>query len=444
MKQLFRSRYVWVGLAVVVIGLGVTRVLGGASPVVSPFDTADVSRGSIVATVSATGALSAVGTVDVGTQVSGTIDRVLTDFNRRVQKGELLAVLDTVTLGAQVSDATAGVARSEAAQLQAEAERQRAEAQLALANAQQHESAGMLSRSQSLSAKGFLSAQELEATEASAATAAATVRSAEAQVAAAVAGVASSRAMVSSSRAALSQATKNRRNAEIRAPISGVVIQRSVDAGQTVASSFSTPTLFVIAEDLTAMEILAQVDESDIGMIKPGQPVHFSVAAYPARRFDGTVRERRLQPQTIQNVVHYTVVVAAINEEGLLLPGMTATLHVEVDRVDDALLVPSAAIRFQPTDALRAAARTAQRKAQTSTDRSTSSVEQPETSVEQNVAELWTPVAPQGLRPVLVRVIATDGVQTAIAPLTAADSALRVGFPVIIRSNAPAAPVIGR
>lgn len=444
MKRLLKRRYIVTAVAIIVAGFLVVRARSGAAAQVAPFETTEITRGDIIATVSATGALSAVGTVDVGTQVSGTIDRVLTDFNRHVRKGELLAVLDTVTLAAQVRDATAGVARAEAAYAQAEAETLRSEAQRSLAETQRDEAAAILRRNKGLNERGFLTAQELDANQAQAATSSATARAADAQVVAAVAGVASSRAMVTSARAALSQAMKNRRNAEIRAPISGVIIQRSVDAGQTVAASFSTPTLFIIAEDLTAMEILAQVDESDIGMIQPGQNVRFTVAAYPDQSFVGTVRERRLQPQTIQNVVHYTVVIAAQNEKGLLLPGMTATVDIEVDRVAQALLVPAAAIRFQPSTELRAAARAAQRKQLGADPARAAAADTATTQFTADLAEIWTPTAARGVRPILVRVLATDGAQTAIAPLNASDSTLIVGLAVVTRSNAPAAVVIGR
>ncbi len=157
-------------------------------------------------------------------------------------------------------------------------------------------------------------------------------------------------ANVKSSEANLDRAKRNREFAEIRAPISGVIINRDVEEGQTVASSFNTPRLFIIAEDLNLMEILANVDESDIGQIKEGQDVRFTVASYPERNFTGTVTEIRLQPQVIQNVVNYTVVVETENPRRLLLPGMTATLDFVVDEVEDVLSVPASALSLKMSD----------------------------------------------------------------------------------------------
>ena len=282
-------------------------VLRPADEAGSQFRFAEVSRGNLENVVSGTGSLSAVGTVEVGTQVSGAVDRLLADFNDHVREGQLLAVLDTSALAASVRDAEAGVARALAQYRQAEAEYQ---------------------RHVPLAERGYLSQQELYALATTVETARATVQSAD---------------------ASLLRAQTNLAHAEIRAPIDGTIIQRSVEAGQTVAASFQAPVLFVIAEDLAQMEILALVDESDIGQIRQGQEVRFTVLTYPDETFHGSVRQIRLQPQTIQNVVNYTVVVDAPNPEAQLLPGMTATVDFVVERVEDVLLAPAAALRFQPT-----------------------------------------------------------------------------------------------
>jgi len=393
------------GTLVVLLVL-VTRGFGRERDTALPYQTASVQRGDLVSTVSATGTLSAVGTVEVGTQVSGTIAQVLVDFNDLVQEGDLLAVVDPESL--------------DAALRQASAEVDRGRAQIALAQAQYEEAQARLGRNQELFDKGYLSRQEWLSVQTSAATAQASVTSAEAQVASAEAG--------------LSQVRKNRRNAEIRAPISGVVIQRNVDEGQTVAASFSTPTLFVIAEDLAKMEILAQVDESDIGLVAPGQPLEFSVTAYPDRKFEGVVIEERLQPQTIQNVVLYTVVVSAENDSGLLLPGMTATVDFVVGGVEDALLIPASALRFDPPEEVRSAARDFQRVA--SAAEGGEGVQ--DAGFSANVAEIWVPKAEgsQGpmMRSLLVRVIASNGTMAAIEPRTAGDTdALAPGGQVVTR-----------
>lgn len=408
MNRIFRPTILLAFAAALLVGVLVFQGCDDSGAASRPFETAEVHRGDLVATVSATGTLSAVGTVEVGTQVSGTVEEVYADFNDRVDKGDLLAVLDTESLDAAVQNAQAGVGQAQAALHQAQARAAEAEA--------------TLDRNKKLFEKGYVAEQEF----ASVRTSAATTES----------EVASARATLISAEAGLTQARKNRRNAEIRAPISGIVIQRSVDAGQTVAASFSTPMLFIIAEDLGKMEILAQVDESDIGLVEPGQPVEFTVAAYPDRTFEGVAEEERLQPQTVQNVVLYTVVIAADNESGLLLPGMTATVDFVVGGVEDALLIPVAALRFDPPEAIRAAARETQREAEAARRNSTDSdgpVFAPD------VAEVWTPKADadQGppLRPVLVRILASDGTSTAIAPTEGTEDVVRPGLEVVTRMN---------
>ncbi len=263
-------------------------------------------------TVSSTGTLAAVETVEVGTQVSGTISRLLIDYNDQVQKGEVLAVLDQSLFQAAVKEAEAGV-------LKAGAELARAEDEFR--------------RNQPLFEKGYLSEQEFLPIRIDVDTAKASLLSAE---------------------ATLQRAQINLDYTVIRSPIEGTVIQRSVDAGQTVAASLSTPTLFLIAEDLSRMQIEADVDETDIGRIRRGQPVRFEVQSYPELTFAGVVQQIRLQPETISNVVTYTVIVEAPNDQALLLPGMTATVDFIVEQVENTLLVPNAALRFQPRQGLGA------------------------------------------------------------------------------------------
>lgn len=279
------------------------------------FQFVEVSRGDVQSVVSSTGTLGALVTVQVGTQVSGNIDHIYVDFNDRVSKGQLLAVLDKAALNAAVRDAQANV--------------DRARAQLAQAQDDYN-------RNEPLLQKGYLSAEEFNNYRGS---------------------VAVARASLQSAQAALDRARTNLSYAEIRSPINGTVIQRNVDVGQTVAASLSTPTLFLIAEDLSRMQINASVDEADIGSIKQGQRVTFTVQAYTDKTFEGKVSEIRLQPTTTQNVVNYTVVVDTENPQGLLLPGMTATLEFEVDAARSVLTVPNSALRFQPTPEMLAEAR---------------------------------------------------------------------------------------
>ncbi|TFH62091.1 MAG: efflux RND transporter periplasmic adaptor subunit [Candidatus Zixiibacteriota bacterium] len=274
----------------------------------SGYEFATVSRGDIENTVSATGTLAPITSVDIGTQVSGTIDSVYVDFNDRVREGQVLAVLDTTLLRSSVLDAEASLERVQAQLLQAQV---------------QNEWSKRLFDSSLVSDAEFLPYQVALKTQ---------------------------QASIKSAQVALDRTHRNLQYAVIRSPISGVVINKGVEAGQTVAASLSTPTLFSIAEDLSNMEILADVDESDIGQIKVGQAVQFEVAAYMNKEFSGAVSQVRLQPRTVSNVVTYTVVVQAKNEEGLLLPGMTATLTFTTEKHADALLIPSKAMRFQPSE----------------------------------------------------------------------------------------------
>ncbi len=268
----------------------------------------EITKGDVVNTVSSTGTLEAVSTVEVGTQVSGIIDKLYVDFNDIVKKGQLLAVLDTVLLNASLKDAQANM--------------EKAEAQYELAQAD-------LDRYKPMFEKGLISESEFLTTQVSVKTERANLKSAE---------------------VALQRATQNLNYAFIKSPINGTIIQRSVEEGQTVAASMSTPTLFIIAEDLSKMEIHAQVDESDIGMIKDGQSVEFDVQSYPDLKFTGQVRQIRLQPTTESNVVTYTVVVDTENKDNILLPGMTATIDFIIEESRDVLLVPNIALRYQPSE----------------------------------------------------------------------------------------------
>ena len=419
---------------IVAIGVGAfayNRYTNGAVEK-NPFETVEVRQGDLIAMVSATGALSAVGTVEVGTQVSGLLEHVFADFNDRVAEGDLLAIISTEALDAVVQDNEATVNRSQATLRQTEAELGRTQSLLDQARAQHAEAQELFERNQLLFDAGAISVQEYTSRQTAEKTTTAGMEASEAQVAAAEAGTASARAAVSSAEAKLAQVRKNRRNAEIRAPISGVVIERTVESGQTVAASFATPKLFIIAEDLAEMEILAHVDESDIGLVKSGQSVEFTVAAYPGKTFSGVVRERRLQPRTIQNVVHYTVVVTADNQGGLLLPGMTATLDFIVDELREALLVPASALLFDPPDEIREAARKKQREA---SEAQSETSDDSGTAFSADVAEIWIPSGERELRPMLVRVLSSNGAATAIAALPSSPEPLEPGLEVVTRMN---------
>jgi HlyD family secretion protein len=299
----------------------VSRTDGGPGVVV-----ANVTRGDVVATVDATGTLQAVTTVQVGSQVSGTIKTLRADFNSRVRRGQVLAELDPSLLQAQVEQAQAGLVRAEA-----DADR----ARILVADAQVK-----VTRARELFTAQLIPVVDLE-------TAESTLREAEASSKAV-------EAQVVQARASLNQNRVNLTHTIITAPIDGVVISRNVDVGQTVAASMSAPTLFVIAQDLTEMQVSASVDESDIGRIHAGQGVTFTVDAYPGETFTGVVTQVRLNAVVEQNVVSYITVIDVPNPEVKLKPGMTANVTIEVDKAIDAIRVPSAALRFTPTTELLA------------------------------------------------------------------------------------------
>jgi HlyD family secretion protein len=318
-----KKRIVLIVIAVLGVTASVAAYLrANGAPEVPAFTTAAVTRGDVIEIVDATGTLEAVTTVQVGTQVSGTIASLHADFNSRVKKGQVIARLDPSLLQAQVDQADATVIR-----LQADVER----ARVSLEDAQVK-----LRRAQELFAAQLIPAIDVE-------NAQATLRQAEASVKAA-------QAQVTQARGSLNQARVNLNHTIITAPVDGIVISRSVDVGQTVAASMSAPTLFVIAKDLTAMRVNASIDESDIGRIDAGQPVTFTVDAYAGQTFTGKVSQVRLEPVIAQNVVSYVTIIDVPNPELKLKPGMTANLTIEVARADDVLRVPSAALRFRPAD----------------------------------------------------------------------------------------------
>jgi HlyD family secretion protein len=289
--------------------------------------TARVTRGDIAETVGATGQLQAVTTVQVGTQVSGTILELNADFNSLVRKGQILARLDTSLFQTQVEQARANLIR--------------AEADLERLRVGTDDARTKLRRARELSEKKLIAQTELEAAEVN-------VRSAEAQLR-------SQQAAVTQAQASLRQNQVNLQHTVIEAPIDGLVISRNVDVGQTVAASMSAPTLFLLAADLTKMQVIASLDESDVGRIRPGQKVQFRVDAFPNEEFSGVVTQVRLQPQTVQNVVTYSTVIDVPNLELKLKPGMTANVTIEIARRNNVLRVPAAALRFRPTNEIFAA-----------------------------------------------------------------------------------------
>jgi HlyD family secretion protein len=322
-----RKRLGIAGALVIVTGITAAAMYvrrGGDAPTVA---TDVVSVGSIVTEISASGTLEALETVQVGTQVSGTVQMLGADFNSIVRKGQVLAKLDPSLIQADIERASANLAGAEA-----DAERLR----VGLTDAETK-----LARARELSARELVPRSELDAAEIAR-------RSAEAQVKAAA-------AQVTQARAALNQAKVNLAKTVIMSPIDGIVISRAVDVGQTVAASLQAPTIFTIAADLARMQLKASIDESDLGNIREGQAVTFRVDAYPTETFRGVVKQVRLNPVVEQNVVTYAAIVSASNPDLKLKPGMTAALTVEVARRENVRRVPSAALRFKPTAAVLAA-----------------------------------------------------------------------------------------
>lgn len=283
--------------------------------------TAAVTRGPIVSAIAATGIAEAVTTVAVGSQVTGTIQSLGADFNSVVRKGQVLARLDPSLVQSTVEQARANLARADA-----DLDRQRVAAE---------DVERKLGRARDLSARQLIPAAEVE-------DAAVAKQSADAQVR-------SAEAAAGQARASLRQAQVNLEKTVITSPIDGIVVARSVDVGQTVSASVSAPTLFVIAADMSSMQLKASIDEADLGRIASGQSVNFTVDAYPNDTFRGVVEQVRLNPEVSSNVVTYTAIVSAPNPQLKLKPGMTASLTIEVARRDDVLRVPAAALRFRPS-----------------------------------------------------------------------------------------------
>jgi len=304
-------------LAVGAVGLFIVRQ---HAPVAPHFEMAEVSQGDLRVTITATGTLSARDTVPVGAEISGRVIRVLVDYNDKVEPGQLLAEIDPEQYRARREDAQAQLALAKAALLSAQATLR--------------ESDLKVRRLRSMRSAGLSSQQDLETAEATLERSHASLTNAHAQI--------------TSAEASLKVARSNLSKTIIRSPITGVVLERSVESGQTVTSGLQTPVLFTLAADLAEMRLAVKVDEADVGHVQPGLPATFTVDAYPSRVFDSTVLKVKNMPTTSQNVVTYETRLSVNNTDGLLRPGMTATATIAIESKKDALLVPSAALRFSP------------------------------------------------------------------------------------------------
>lgn len=407
-KVLGHKKVAMVGVAAVAVVALAAIYFWGTGNSAPQYMSAKVERGNLRNTVTATGALQAVTTVQVGSQASGTISALYVDFNSIVKKGQVVAQLDPSVAKAQVDQSRANLqqARASLQQAQAAVTNSRAgvsdaqakavaarstvqnsqagvsgaEANLAVLKAQQDDALSFLRQQEALVQSGVVAQRELDIAKTSYRTAQARYDQAVAQLnqaklstqSAQVSGVAQSQAQVEQSQAQVQQsqaqvlqaqaqvqqaeaalhlAQVNLSHTTITSPIDGVVVSRDVNVGQTVAASLSAPTLFTIANDLTQMQIIANIDQADIGLVEQAKSVRFSVDAFPGKDFEGQIQQLRLNPQNVQNVVTYNVVIDVNNPEQKLKPGMTANLIITIDERNNVLKVPNAALRFTPQDA---------------------------------------------------------------------------------------------
>src|SRR6516164_1003359 len=324
----------WLLLAGAVAATAFLVVLGlNRNPRVQNF-TAKIERGDIHDVVDATGTINAVITVQVGSQVSGTISKLFVDFNSRVHKGDLVALIDPALFKGAVQQASADLENARANLIAARANLEKAQAGLVQTKADYDRTVG-------LTKDGILSQQQLDLAKAN-------YDSANAAVGGAQANVTQAEAQVSQKEAALAVAQTNLNYTVIRSPIDGTVVARNVDVGQTVAASLQAPTIFTIAQDLTKMLVYAKTDESDVGNIKLGTPVTFKVDAFPKEAFHGVVSQVRMNATTVQNVVTYDTIVEFHNPDTKLFPGMTAYVSIPVASVSDVIKIPNAALRYKP------------------------------------------------------------------------------------------------
>jgi HlyD family secretion protein len=307
--------------AVLVLGIGAIAFIPRGPAV--QFETAKVTRGGLTVTVSATGTLQPGNKVDVGTEVSGKVDQILVDSNDRVKQGQLMAVINTDTVRAQLEQYRATLVQGRAA--------------LATARATVQQTQAKLTRQRSLSSSGATSIQDLQ--------------TAEADYARALASVAEAEGRIQSAQAQISNSQTQMAKAQVTAPIDGVVLSRSVSVGQTVQASFSAPVLFTLASDLSVMQLSVEVDEADIGTVQEGQKATFTVDAFPNRKFNAQLVTLYNSSKTTNNVVTFPGSLLVDNRSLLLRPGLTATAEILVSEVKNAMLVPNAALRFTPPPA---------------------------------------------------------------------------------------------
>jgi len=437
----------WLLLAGAVAATAFLVVLGlNRNPRVQNF-TAKIERGDIHDVVDATGTINAVITVQVGSQVSGTISKLFVDFNSRVHKGDLVALIDPALFKGAVQQASADLENARANLIAARANREKAQAGLVQTKADYDRTVG-------LTKDGILSQQQLDLAKAN-------YDSANAAVGGAQANVTQAEAQVSQKEAALAVAQTNLNYTVIRSPIDGTVVARNVDVGQTVAASLQAPTIFTIAQDLKKMQVYAKTDESDVGNIKVGKEVTFKVDAFPKETFRGVVSQVRMNATTVQNVVTYDTIIDFANPDLKLFPGMTAYVTIPVATVENVLKLPNTALRYKPPMEPEEVLALYRRYGMEGGDRKSASdaaaaAEAPRTAdagqnrpraSRANTAIVWKLHADNSMEPVKVSLGITDHSYTEVTAV--AKGELKEGDELIIRSvvaksSAPGAPGVRR
>lgn len=409
--------------------------------------TAKIERGDIHDVVDATGTINAVITVQVGSQVSGTISKLFVDFNSRVHKGDLVALIDPALFKGAVQQASADLENARANLIAARANLEKAQAGLVQTKADYARTVG-------LTKDGILSQQQLDLAKAN-------YDSANAAVGGAQANVTQAEAQVSQKEAALAVAQTNLNYTVIRSPIDGTVVARNVDVGQTVAASLQAPTIFTIAQDLKKMQVYAKTDESDVGNIKVGKEVTFKVDAFPKETFRGVVSQVRMNATTVQNVVTYDTIIDFANPDLKLFPGMTAYVTIPVATVENVLKLPNTALRYKPPMEPEEVLALYRRYGMEGGDRKSASdaaaaAEAPRTAdagqnrpraSRANTAIVWKLHADNSMEPVKVSLGITDHSYTEVTAVTKGE--LKEGDELIIRSvvaksSAPGAPGVRR
>lgn len=371
-----RNSIIFGCLSLIILVIAIIFYLTNSSSDEVTYRLAKVERGNILKSVSASGELNAVVTVEVGSEISGQISEILVDFNSNVKAGQIIARIDPESFNARVRQAQAellvakalvatkraGVAQSAANLDNSISIKSAARADLSSIEVTVADLEEDFKRKQTLLKKGAVaksavdkaraawraSAEKVSSAKSQLAAHRSTIEARKAQVAIAKAEVLHAKAQVDQKSAALNIAQVNQRNTFIRSPVDGVVIGRDIDVGQTVAASLQAPILFTIAQNLAKMQVETNIDEADIGQIRPGQTAKFSVDSFPGQEFIGLIRQIRKKPKTVQNVVTYTVVIAANNPNLKLLPGMTANVQVQVSNRKNVLKLPNRSLRFQP------------------------------------------------------------------------------------------------